>query len=50
MVLHNLVQRFADIVDKVTAAPQESPQDDDAVTAVAMLYQTKAHGKACRAP
>lgn len=44
-VLHNMVQRFAEIVDKVTAGSSESPQDDDAVNAVATLYHNKAHGK-----
>ena len=43
-VLHNMVQRFAEIVDRVTAGSTESLQDDDAVNAVAMLYHNKAHG------
>ena len=44
MALHQMVQRFAQIVDKVTWVTPESPQDDDAVNAVATLYHSKAHG------
>ena len=42
--LHQMVQRFAQIVDKVTWVTPDSPQDDDAVNAVASLYHSKAHG------
>ena len=45
MALHQMVQRFAEIVDRVTWVTPEAPQDDDAVNAVAMLYHNKAHGK-----
>lgn len=44
LALHQMVQRFAQIVDKVTWVNPESPQDDDAVNAVATLYHNKAHG------
>lgn len=44
LALHQMVQRFAQIVDKVTWVTPDSPQDDDAVNAVASLYHTKAHG------
>ena len=47
-VLHNMVQRFAEVVDKVTAGSSESLQDDDAVNAVATLYHNKAHGMCCK--
>lgn len=42
--LHQMVQRFAQIVDKVTWLTPDSPQDDDAVNTVASLYHSKAHG------
>ena len=45
MALHHIVQRFAEIVDRVTWVTPEAPQDDDAVNAVATLYHNKAHGK-----
>lgn len=44
LALHQMVQRFAQIVDKVTWVTSESPQDDDAVNSVATLYHNKAHG------
>lgn len=44
MALNQMVQRFAQIVDKVTWVTPDSPQDDDAVNAVATLYHNKAHG------
>ena len=44
MALHQMVQRFAEIVDRVTWVTPDSPQDDDAVNAVAVLYHNKAHG------
>ena len=46
MALRQMVQRFAQIVDRVTWVTPESPQDDDAVNAVATLYHNKAHGMA----
>jgi len=49
MALHQMVQRFAEIVDRVTWVTPEAPQDDDAVNAVAMLYHNKAHGKCINA-
>ena len=49
MALHQMVQRFAEIVDRVTWVTPEAPQDDDAVNAVAMLYHNKAHGKCMHA-
>ncbi len=49
MALHQMVQRFAEIVDRVTWVTPEAPQDDDAVNAVAMLYHNKAHGKCMQA-
>jgi hypothetical protein len=49
MALHQMVQRFAEIVDRVTWVTPEPPQDDDAVNAVAMLYHNKAHGKCMHA-
>jgi len=44
MALHQMVQRFAEIVDRVTWVTPDPPQDDDAVNAVAALYHNKAHG------
>ena len=40
-----MVERFAQIVDRVTWVTPETPQDDDAVNAVAALYHSKAHGQ-----
>lgn len=40
-----MVERFAQIVDRVTWVTPETPQDDDAVNAVATLYHNKAHGQ-----
>ena len=45
LALQQMVQRFAQIVDKVTWVTPDSPQDDDAVNAVATLYHNKAHGQ-----
>ena len=45
--MQRMVQQFADIVDRAVWVTPDGPPENDAVNAVAALYQSKVHGMSC---
>ena len=43
--MQRMVQQFADIVDRAVWVNADGPPENDSVSAVAALYQSKAHGR-----
>ena len=43
--MQRMVQQFADIVDRAVWVNPDGPPENDAVNAVAALYQSKVHGR-----
>ena len=48
--MQRMVQQFADIVDRAVWVNADGPPENDAVSAVAALYQSKAHGRLLSSP